>query len=73
MVSKGMTVERAKLPPALIEWLEVGGGKGGILLYREENGQIVLEKLENVDPAMLPRLRANMERYRSALERLADS
>jgi hypothetical protein len=32
-----------------------------------------LERLENVDLTMLARVRANIERYHSALERLADS
>ncbi len=73
MASKVFAIERPELPVALLEWLEADAQKGSIILFHEENGQIILERLENVDPGMLARVRANMERYRPALERLADS
>lgn len=68
-----LIVERNKLPENILKWLEEGEKKNGILLYREENDSIVLERLENVDPAMIARVYANVQRYHSALERLADS
>lgn len=33
----------------------------------------VMRRLANVDPEMLPRVRANMDRYHSALEKLSDA
>jgi hypothetical protein len=68
-----LVVERTNLPATFLEWLEEDEKKTGVLLYREEDGQVVLERLENVDLTMLARVRANIERYHSALERLADS
>lgn len=67
-----LTVDRRNLPEAFREWLESGGQAKGILLFREENGQIILEKLDNVDLSMIERVRANMIKYRSALQRLAE-
>jgi len=70
---RNLIIERSSLPPEVLEWLESDEKRMGVLLYREENNQVVLERLENIDPAMLTRVRANIQRYRSALERLADS
>ncbi len=72
-MSENLTVDRSSLPPHLLEWLEKDQQKKGVILYREENEQVVLERLENVDPAMLARVRGDIERYRSVLERLAES
>ena len=72
-MSKNLIVERTSLPPTVLEWLEADEKKNGILLYREENGQIVLERLENIDPTMMARVREDIQRYHSVLERLADS
>ncbi len=72
-MAKNLIVERSSLPATVLEWLGADEKKIGILFYREENGQVVLERLENVDPAMLARVRTNMERFHSTLQRLADS
>ncbi len=72
-MNKTLMVERSVLPSQVLEWLEADQQKDGIIHFREENGKIVLERLENVDPAMMARVRANIEKYRSVLERLADS
>ncbi|MBI4788961.1 MAG: hypothetical protein HY782_18170 [Chloroflexi bacterium] len=72
-MSKNLILERTSLPPTVLEWLEADEKKNGIFLYHEENGQIVLERLENIDPAMLMRVREDIQRYHSVLERLADS
>lgn len=68
-----LTVDRNSLPSQVLDWLEAEEGRTGILLYREENGQVVLERLEHIDPEMLSRLQANIERFRPMLGRLADS
>ena len=73
MMEKSLIVERKTLPPHLLEWLEAGNQMDGIIRFREEDGKIVLERLENVDPEMMARVRANIEKYHSVLERLADS
>jgi hypothetical protein len=70
---RSLIVERSSLPPTVLDWLEANEKNMGILLYREENGKVVLERLEDIDPAMLVRVRTNMQRYRPTLERLADS
>ena len=72
-MGKNLIVERSSLPPQVLEWLESDDKRMGVLLYREEDNMIVLERLENIDPAMLTRVRANIQRYHSALQRLADS
>lgn len=72
-MARNLIVARDSLPPQVLEWLESNEKRIGILLYREENDQIVLERLENIDPAMLTRVRANIQRYHPALKRLADS
>jgi hypothetical protein len=72
-MSDHLTVDRSSLPPQVLDWLEAEQGRTGILLYREENGQVVLERLEHIDPEMISRLQANIERFRPALGRLADS
>lgn len=68
-----LTVDRNSLPSQVLDWLEAEEGRTGVLLYREENGQVVLERLPHIDPEMLSRLQANIERFRPALGRLADS
>ncbi len=73
MASTSLVVDRGSIPTSLLEWLEAEEGKTGILLYREENGQIVFERVENADLELIRWLRINMERYHSVLERLADS
>ncbi len=72
-MDKTLMVDRAAFPIKILDWLEAGQQKDGVIHFREENGKIVLERLENVDPAMMARVRANIEKYRSVLERLADS
>lgn len=72
-MNKYLAVDRNSLPSKVLDWLEAEEGRTGILLYREENGQVVLERLEHIDPEMLSRLQANIERFRPTLERLADS
>ncbi len=71
-MEKNLSVKRTSIPPEILEWLEADQKKMGILIYREENDQVVLERLENIDPSMLGRVRANIQRYHSALQRLAD-
>lgn len=68
-----ITVERTSLPQAFREWLEANGESKGVLFFREEDGRIVLERLDNVDVAMIARVRANIAKYHSALQRLSDS
>ena len=68
-----LVVKRTSLPAPVWEWLEASKSKTGVFFFREENDQILLERLDNIDPAMLARVRANVERYHSTLERLADS
>lgn len=68
-----LTMDRSSLPQAFREWLGATGEAKGVLFFREENGKIVLERLDNVDVAMLARIRANIAKYHSALQRLADS
>lgn len=72
-MEKNLSVKRTSIPPEILEWLEADQKKMGVLIYREENDQVVLERLENVDPSMLGRVRANIHRYHSALQRLAES
>jgi len=68
-----ITVDRTSLPQAFRDWLDANGESKGVLFFREENGKIVLERLDNVDVAMIARVRANIAKYHSALQRLADS
>ncbi|MBI5302448.1 MAG: hypothetical protein HY868_09940 [Chloroflexi bacterium] len=72
-MASNLVIDRSALPLRVLEWLESDAKKSGILLYREENDQVVLERLENIDPAMLTRVRANIQRYHSALQRLAEA
>ncbi|OQY98169.1 MAG: hypothetical protein B6D41_02685 [Chloroflexi bacterium UTCFX4] len=66
-------MDRTSLPQAFRDWLDAKGESKGVLIFREEDGKIVLERLDNVDVAMIARVRANMAKYHSALQRLADS
>lgn len=72
-----IVVEREKLPLDMLRWLEAEGlneGKIiGVILSFDEKGGIILQRLGDVDPTMMERVRAASVRYRSALERLADS
>lgn len=68
-----ITMDRTTLPQAFRDWLEANGESKGVIFFREENGKIVLERLDNVDVAMITRVRANIAKYHSALQRLADS
>lgn len=68
-----ITMDRTSLPQAFRDWLEANGESKGVIFFREENGKIVLERLDNVDVAMIARVRANIAKYHSALQRLADS
>lgn len=68
-----ITVDRTSLPQAFREWLDANGQSKGVLFFREENGKIILERLDDVDVAMIARVRANIAKYHSALQRLADS
>ena len=70
---KNLIIDRASLPPQILEWFESDEKHTGIFIFREENNQVVLERLEDIDPNMLTRVRANIQRYHSALQRLADS
>lgn len=68
-----ITVDRTSLPQAFREWLDANGQSKGVLFFREENGKVILERLDDVDVAMIARVRANIAKYHSALQRLADS
>ncbi len=72
-----VVVEREKLPLDMLRWLEAEGLNGskaiGVILSLDETGGIILQRMEDVDPTMMERVRAASVRYRSALERLADS
>ncbi len=72
-MDKNLIVERNALPANVLEWLEADEKREGVLFYREENGRVVLERMENVDSAMLARGRENIQRYPSTLERLVTS
>ncbi len=72
-MTKHLVVDRKSLPSQVLDWLEVEEGRTGVLFYREENGQVVLERLEHIDPELLSRLQANIERFNTMLGRLADS
>jgi len=72
-----VVVEREKLPLNMLRWLESEGlneGKTiGVTLSFDEGSGIILQRIGDVDPTMMERVRAASVRYRSALERLADS
>ena len=72
-MEKNLVVERSSLPPAVMNWLEADSKTTGIILFYEEGTRVVLERLENIDPTMLARVRDNMRRYHAVYERLADS
>ena len=72
-MERNLNVTRTSIPQEILEWLEADSQKTGVLIYRGENDQVVLERLENIDPSMLGRVRANVQRYHSALQRLAES
>ncbi len=72
-----VVVEREKLPLNMLKWLEAEGLDESkaimvIFTFDEEKG-IVVQRLGDVDPTMMARVRAASARYHSALERLADS
>ncbi|MBI3741629.1 MAG: hypothetical protein HY257_07730 [Chloroflexi bacterium] len=73
MMDKSLTIDRGILPSTVLEWLEADQQTDGFIHFRKENEKIILEHLDNVDPAMMVRVRANIEKYRSVLQRLADS
>ena len=73
-----MVLEREKLPLNMLRWLESEGlneGKTiGVIFSFDEGSGIILQRIGDVDPTiMMERVRAASVRYRSALERLADS
>jgi hypothetical protein len=72
-----VVLEREKLPLDMLRWLESEGLNGsraiGVILYFDERGGLILQRMGDVDPTMMERVRAASVRYRSALERLADS
>lgn len=68
-----LTVDRQSLPQVFKEWLAASGESKGVLIFRVDNGKIILERADSVDVAMIHRVRANIAKYHSALKRLADS
>jgi len=72
-----VVVEREKLPLDMLRWLEAEGldeGRNiGVVFSFDERAGIILQRIGDVDPTMMERVRAASVRYRSALERLADS
>ena len=72
-----VVVEREKLPVDMLRWLEAEGLDEaraiGVVLSTDKRGGIILQRIGNVDPAMMERVRAASVRYHSALERLANS
>lgn len=68
-----ITVDLASLPNALRELLEATGESNGVLFFREEDGKVILERVDDIDVAMIARVRANIAKYHFALQRLADS
>ena len=72
-----VVVERGKLPLDLLRWLEAEGLDEartiGVVFSTDERGGIILQRIGDVDPTMMERVRAASVRYHSALERLADS
>jgi len=69
--------EREKLPLDMWRWVEAEGldeGKTiGVIFSFDEGSGIILQRIGDVDPTMMERVRAASVRYRSTLERLADS
>jgi hypothetical protein len=72
-MERNLVIDRSSLPRQVLEWLESDKKGTGVLVYHEEDDRIILERLENIDPQMLTRVRRNVERYRSALQRLSES
>jgi len=72
-----VVVEREKLPSDMLRWLEAEGLDDGqaivVILTFDERKGIIVQRLGDVDPTMMKRVRAASARYHSALERLADS
>jgi hypothetical protein len=72
-----VVVEREKLPLNMLRWLETEGlddGKAIIVIFTfDEREGIILQRMGDVDPTMMERVRAASARYHSALGRLADS
>ena len=72
-----VVVEREKLPSDMLQWLEAEGLDDGqaiaVILTFDERKGIIVQRLGDVDPTMMARVRAASARYHSALERLADS
>jgi hypothetical protein len=72
-----VVVEREKLPLDMLRWLEAEGlndGRTIVVIFTFDEGKgIILQRLGDVDPMMMERVRAASVRYHSALERLADS
>ena len=70
-----LVIERAALPKQMLEWIktESEGQTSGLLFFRFEDGILIFQKVNPVDPATMTRVRAAAERFRPALERLADA
>ena len=72
-----VVVEREKLPLNMLRWLEAEGLDDGqtivVILTFDERKGIIVQRLGDVDPTMMARVRAASARYHSALKRLADS
>lgn len=69
-----LSVYRNELPVDVQQWLsDILGAEGEMLVsVRITDGQVILSTLDNVDPTMISRVQTTMERYRSALQRLAE-
>ena len=69
-----VVVEREKLPLDMLRWLEAEGLDQartiGVVFSTDERGGIILQRMGDVDPTMMERVRAASVRYRSALERI---
>ena len=72
-----VVVEREKLPLDMLKWLETEGLDEartiGVVFSTDARGGIILQRIGDIDPTMMERVRAASALYRSALERLADS
>ncbi len=72
-----VVVKRDKLPSDMLEWLETEGldqSKAiAVILTFDGRKDLIVQRLGDVDPTMMARVRAASARYHSALERLADS
>ena len=68
-----LVLESSSLPQELLQWLESGKDNTSLFFVRKENGMLIFRRITNPDLGMMKRVQDAADKYRPALEQLAQS